>query len=64
MSVVKEKAEQIKKFYLFHKKIELKFTDGFIPFFEYRKKGLINAFLNPQNVNLSQKFYVIDNDWI
>jgi len=64
MSVAKEKAEQIKNFYLFHKKIELIFTEGFIPFFEYGAKGFINSFLNFQNVNELKKFYIIDNDWI
>ena len=64
MSIANEKAEQIKKYYLFHKKIELIFTEGFIPFFEYETKGFISSFFNPQNFNVIQNFYVIDNVWI
>ena len=64
MSVAKEKAEQIKNYYLFHKKIELIFTEGFIPFFEYGTKGFINSFLNPQKANYFQVFYIINKDWI
>ena len=64
MSVAKEKAEQIKKFYLFHKKIELILTEGFIPFFEYGTKGFIDTITNPNQINVLQKFYVIDNVWI
>ena len=64
MNVAKEKAEQIKKYYLFHKKIELIFSEGFIPFFEYGTKGFIRAFFNPQNINVLNTFYVINYDWI
>jgi len=64
MSVAKEKAEQIKQYYLFHKKIELIFTEGFIPFFEYGTKGFIKSFFNPQQINILQNFYILDYDWI
>ena len=64
MNIAKEKAEQIKKYYSFHKKIELIFSEGFIPFFEYGTKGFISAFLNPQKINILKTFYVINDDWI
>ena len=64
MSIAEKKAEQIKNYYLFHKKIELIFTEGFIPFFEYNVKGFISKFFNPENINIVQNFYIINNDWI
>ena len=56
--------EQIIEYYLFHKKIECIFNNGFNPFFEDIKNNILTKTINPYNEILEENLCIIDNNWI
>ena len=54
------KANQIKKYLLFHNQIELIFKNGKIPSYRYPPKIIFGGYFDYKIEN----FYIIDNNWI
>ena len=63
-SIIKTKIKLIKEYYLFQKKIEYIFKDGFNPLFKPLKKDLFTKITNPFERIYKEDAYIIDIDWI
>ena len=63
-SIEDDKIKQILEYYLFHKKIENIFKDSSNLLIDHKKQNVLNSILNPNNEQLEESLYIIDNKWL
>ena len=63
MSSAYKRAKEIANYYLFHKKLELIYLKGLNHFYQYSYKNMIISFFGNSDINVIQKFYIIERNF-
>ena len=63
MSSAYKRAKEIANYYLFHKKLELIYLKGLNHFYQYSYKNMIVSFFGNSDINVKQKFYIIERNF-